>query len=149
MNGLTMRRSLFDRALMRIEAEAAGDLGHFSPRALARQYLMVERASCDVQDTEIANELGARSNKLLKSIADAPSRDIHDVAAKLAVAIVEGNNGETGPIAEAHQAILAHCLAELTILAGGPLPATGVLLGMTETELELQDAPMCGEGVEA
>jgi len=139
MNGMTMRRSLFDRALTRLEAEAAGDLGHFSPRSLARQYLMVERASGEVEDSEIGAELGQRSARLLESVAEAVSRDIGDVAAKLAVAIIEGDNGASGAIAEAHQAILAHALAELVILAAGPLPSTGVLMGMTEVELELQE----------
>jgi hypothetical protein len=75
----TMRASLLDRALMRLEAEAVGDLGHFTPRALARLYLTVECASCDVQDADIADELGARSTKLLEAVATAPSRDIGDV----------------------------------------------------------------------
>jgi hypothetical protein len=148
MNGLTMRASLFDRALMRLEAEATADLPHFTPCALARQYLMVERASCDAPDTEIANGLGARSTKLLEAVATAPSRDIGDVAIKLAVAIIEGNDDD-GPIGSAHRSILGHALAELTILAAGPLPSAGVLMGMTEAELETQDVPMCCDGVRA
>lgn len=140
----TMQMSLFERALMRLEAEAAADHGHFTPRGLARQYLMVARAAGDTAIAQpIADELGERSHRILRAVADAPSRDIGDVAAKLAVAIVEGDNGETGPIAEAQQAILAHALAELVILADRPLPGAGVFGGMTETELEMQTMPIC------
>jgi len=146
MNSLNMRASLFERAMMRLEAEAAGDLPHFTPRALARQYLMIERASCDAPNADIADELGARSTKLFDATATAPSRDLGDVAAKLAVAIIEGNDDD-GPIGSAHRSILAHALAELSILAVGPLPSVGVLMAMTE--LELQDFPMCGDGADA
>lgn len=145
MNGMTLRRSLFGRALSLLEDQAAGELGQFTPRALARQYLMVERVSGEVEDSAIGAELGQRSTRLLESVAEAVSRDIGDVAAKLAVAIVEGDNGASGAIAEAHQAILAHALAELVILAAGPLPSTGVLMGMTETELELQELPIVAD----
>lgn len=142
MTGMTMQTSLFERALMRLEAEAAGDHGHFTPRGLARQYLVIERASGEARDQAIAGELGEQSNRLLKSVAEAVSRDIGDVAAKLAVAIIEGNNGETGTIADAQRGILAHALAELVIMSDGPLPRAAVLTGMTEAELERQKVPM-------
>lgn len=142
MTGLMMRQSLFERALSLLETQAAGDLGHFTPRGLARQYLLVERASGEVEDSAIGAELGQRSTRLLESVAEAVSRDVGDVAAKLAVAIIEGDNGASGAIAEAHQAILAHALAELVILAAGPLPSTGAFMGMTGAELELREVPI-------
>ncbi|MEE3502636.1 hypothetical protein [Acidiphilium acidophilum] len=139
----TMQASLFERALMRLEAEAAAPHGSFTPRALARQFLLVERASggCEL-DQAIADELGERSLRLLHSVAEAPSRDISDVVAKLATLIIEGSNGETGGLVETQQSILAHALAELVILADGPLPSAGVFGGMTEAELEMETVPI-------
>jgi hypothetical protein len=140
----TMKASLFERALMGLESDAAAPHGQFTPRALARQFLLVERASgdCDLHQA-IADELGERSLRLLHSVAEAPSRDVGDVAAKLATLIIEGSNGETGGLVETQQAILAHCLAELVILSDRPLPRADLLTAMTERELEMQDVPIC------
>lgn len=70
MKDTTTRISLFERAVMRLDAEAAGEHAPFTPRA-----------SGDVEDSDIGAELGQRSTRLLESVAEAVSRDIGGVTA--------------------------------------------------------------------
>lgn len=141
MTGLMMRQSLFERALWRLDDEASAGHPYHTPKAIARRWMMANRAASDVPDEEIRTVLSDQAIKLLSHLADAHSRNLDDVAAKVAVVILEGAN-ESGPIVDATQSILGHVLAELVLLGDKPLPSTGVLMGMTKAELELQEVPI-------
>lgn len=129
-------RSLFERAMWRLDEAAAAPHPSGSLRGNARRYLFTERAGNDVPDEDVRAELTDRSCALLGLVADVPARDFGDVAVKLAVILVEGDNGEGGEIEANLHRILASALAELVILGETPLPSAAVLNTMTRAELK-------------
>ncbi|MHB1302432.1 MAG: hypothetical protein ACYCZB_03030 [Acidiphilium sp.] len=131
-----INRSLFERAMWRLDAAAEAPHAPGSLRAKARRYLLAERASSDVDDDAVRAQLTHQSCDLLGLVADVPARDFGDVAVKLAVILVEGDNGEGSEIEANLHRILASALAELVILGETPLPSAAVLNTMTEAELK-------------
>lgn len=136
-----MKSSQFERALWLLNAQAIADHSHFAPRALARRFMLTIRAVNDVPDDEIRNALADEVDDLLGRVAQSDSRDIGDVAAKLAVAILAEKPDDEGSLVEGRRAILAKALAELVILGDVPLPSADALNAMDESSLEMGDAP--------
>lgn len=131
-----INRSLFERAMWRLDDEAAAPHAPGSLRGKARRYLFTERAGNDVHDDDVRAELTDISSALLRRVADAPARDFGEVAVKLAVILVEGDNGEGSEIEANLHRILSSALAELVILGETPLPSAAVLNTMTRAELK-------------
>lgn len=137
------RTTTFERAWRRLEDLAAGERGAYSPRGAARAYLLAERASRDAQNDEAVDHLGEQSTSRLERVAATCSRDLGDVAAKLAALIIE--NGQEDPVsgggipAAIHTGLCA-CLADLILLTDGPLPDASAVLNMKAPDFELRDA---------
>lgn len=140
---LAPRTTTFDRAMRKIDAEAIGGEKPWTPRNAARLYLLAERASADAQNDDAIGELSALAAARLERLAPARSRDIGDLAAKLAALIVE--NGHSSPVSSggiegAIHAGLCSCLADLVILGDRPLPDVSAVLDMRAPDFELRDA---------
>ena len=105
---------------------------------MARKYLLVERASSEMTDDAVSGELCEISSNRLGLVSEIPARDFGDVAVKLAVMLVEGDNtqGAAGGIPEQLHRILASALAELVILGEHPLPRLDALRALTTEDLE-------------
>ena len=143
---LNFRSSHFERVLWTLDENAAASCNSSPLRAMARKYLLAERAPGDVSDDDVRSELGELSSNRLGLVAEIPARDFGDVAVKLAVMLVEGDNtsGGGGGIEEQLHRILASALAELVILGERPLPRADALNAMTADDLEWHDP--AGEG---
>ena len=134
----SVRSSHFERVLWTLDDNAATPCGGNALRAMARKYLLVERASGEITDDAISGELCEISSSRLGLVSEIPARDFGDVAVKLAVMLVEGDNtqGAGGGIPEQLHRILASALAELVILGEHPLPRLDALRALTAEDLE-------------
>ena len=134
----SVRSSHFERVLWTLDDSASAPCGSNTLRAMARKYLLVERASCEIADDAISGELCEISSNRLGLVSEIPARDFGDVAVKLAVMLVEGDNtqGSGGGIPEQLHRILASALAELVILGEHPLPRMDALRALSAEDLE-------------
>ncbi|WP_287799262.1 hypothetical protein [Acidiphilium sp.] len=132
------RSSNFERVLWSLDDAAAAPCQSNALRAMARKYLLVERASGEISDDAISSELSETSFNRLGLVSEIPARDFGDVAVKLAVLLVEGDNtsGAAGGTPEQLHRILASALAELVILGEHPLPRMDALRTLTADDLE-------------
>ena len=134
----SVRSSHFERVLWTLDDSASAPCGSNTLRAMARKYLLVERASSEMTDDAVSGELCEISSNRLGLVSEIPARDFGDVAVKLAVMLVEGDNtqGAGGGIPEQLHRILASALAELVILGEHPLPRLDALRALTTEDLE-------------
>lgn len=124
------RSRRFDRVLRTLDDNAAAPVQSNALRAGARTHLLAERASADVSDDDVRGELTALSANRLGIVAEIPARDFGNVAVKLAVILVEGDNtsGAGGAILKQLHRAPSSALAELVILGENPLPRLDALM---------------------